>query len=62
MSLIDFTNKVEKEEQSKIKDKEIYKYIVDERILRVLFEGGIFQLRDIQKEAIRKGLFFRRSF
>ncbi len=35
---------------------------MDERILRVLFEDRIFQLRDIQKEAIRKGLFFQKSF
>jgi helicase len=30
--------------------------------LRVLFEQKIFKLRDIQKEAIEKGLFFRKSF
>ncbi|MBA7476719.1 hypothetical protein ES707_12113 [subsurface metagenome] len=34
----------------------------DERILRVLFELKIFKLREIQKEAIQKGLFFRKSF
>ncbi len=28
----------------------------------MLFEGKIFQLREIQKEAIKKGLFFRKSF
>ncbi|MFW9989723.1 MAG: DEAD/DEAH box helicase, partial [Candidatus Odinarchaeota archaeon] len=42
--------------------KEIFKFISDKRILRVLFEGKIFQLRQIQKEAISKGLFFRKSF
>jgi replicative superfamily II helicase len=36
--------------------------VQDERILRVLFELKIFALRDIQKEAIEKGLFFRKSF
>lgn len=41
---------------------EIFKFISDKRILRVLFEGKIFQLRQIQKEAIKKGLFFRKSF
>ncbi len=30
--------------------------------MRVLFENRIFELRDIQKEAIKKGLFFRKSF
>ena len=43
-------------------DKEIFKFIPDKRILRVLFEGKIFSLRQIQKEAIKKGLFFRKSF
>jgi len=28
----------------------------------VLFEQKIFKLRDIQKEAIKKGVFFRKSF
>ncbi|MBD3196032.1 MAG: DEAD/DEAH box helicase [Candidatus Lokiarchaeota archaeon] len=36
--------------------------ISDERILRVLLETNIFKLRKIQKEAIQKGLFFRKSF
>ncbi len=43
-------------------EREIFKYILDKRILRVLFENKIFELRDIQKEAIKKGLFFRKSF
>jgi helicase len=43
-------------------DKEIFKFIPDERILRVLFEGKIFSLRYIQKATIKKGLFFRKSF
>lgn len=43
-------------------DLEIFNYISDERILRVLFEQKIFELRDIQKKAIQKGLFFRKSF
>lgn len=60
MSLIDFTGKSTKEES--LEQTEIYKYIPDKRILRVLFENKIFELRDIQKEAIRKGLFFRKSF
>ena len=60
MSLIDFTGKSTKEET--LEKTEIYKYIPDKRILRVLFENKIFELRDIQKEAIQKGLFFRKSF
>ncbi|MFX1444132.1 MAG: DEAD/DEAH box helicase [Promethearchaeota archaeon] len=43
-------------------DREIFKFICDERILRVLFESRIFKLRDIQKDAIKEGLFFRKSF
>jgi len=43
-------------------DEEIFNYITDERILRVLFELKIFKLRDIQIEAIKKGLYFRKSF
>jgi len=31
-------------------------------MLKVLLESKIFELREIQKEAIRKGLFFRKSF
>ena len=41
---------------------EIFEYINDERILRVLLELKIFTLREIQKEAIRKGVFFQKSF
>ncbi|MHA2036250.1 MAG: DEAD/DEAH box helicase [Promethearchaeota archaeon] len=59
MSLTDFTGKITKES---LEDTEIYKYIPDKRILRVLFENKIFELREIQKEAIKKGLFFRKSF
>jgi helicase len=42
--------------------KEIFGYIADKRILRVLFENRIFKLREIQKRAIQQGLFFRKSF
>ena len=48
--------------EGNLEDKEIFKYIPDKRILRVMFENRIFGLRDIQKEAIEKGLFFRKSF
>ncbi|MFX0009090.1 MAG: DEAD/DEAH box helicase [Candidatus Hermodarchaeota archaeon] len=41
---------------------EIFQYVTDERILRVLLELKIFKLREIQKEAIRKGIFFQKSF
>ena len=41
---------------------EVMDYIQDERMLRVLLERKIFSFRDIQKEAIKKGLFFRKSF
>ena len=41
---------------------EIMDYVKDERMARVLFEHKIFSFRSIQKEAIQKGLFFRKSF
>ena len=59
MSLTKFTGKITKDT---LEDKEIFKYVPEKRILRVLFENKIFQLRDIQKEAIQKGLFFQKSF
>ncbi|MHA2204032.1 MAG: DEAD/DEAH box helicase [Candidatus Hodarchaeales archaeon] len=62
MSLTDFTEKVKDKEIQSIEETEIYKYIQDKRILRGLLENKIFNLRKIQKEAIRKGLFFRKSF
>jgi replicative superfamily II helicase len=60
MSIIDFTG--EKPEESSLEETEIFKFIPDKRILRVLFENKIFNLREIQKEAVKKGLFFRKSF
>ncbi|MFX1480815.1 MAG: DEAD/DEAH box helicase, partial [Promethearchaeota archaeon] len=60
MSITDFTGK--DTEQNSIEETEIFKYIPDKRILRVLYESNIFELREIQKEAIKKGLFFRKSF
>jgi replicative superfamily II helicase len=42
--------------------EEIFQYISDERILRVLLELKIFKLREIQKKAIKKGVFFQKSF
>ncbi|MFW9901416.1 MAG: DEAD/DEAH box helicase, partial [Candidatus Thorarchaeota archaeon] len=62
MTLTDYTDKIEEEELESTNDREIFKFIFDKRILRVLFEGRIFQLRKIQKEAIKRGLFFRKSF
>lgn len=62
MTLTDFTDKIDEKDVGSNIDKEIFKYINDKRILRVLFECRIFQLREIQKEAIKKGLFFRKSF
>jgi len=61
MSLTNYTNSKKSlvEEET---EEEIFEYVQDERILRVLFEQKIFKLRQIQKEAIQKGLFFRKSF
>jgi replicative superfamily II helicase len=61
MSLINYTNSKNLQEQEET-EEEIFQYVQDERILRVLFEQKIFKLREIQKEAIQKGLFFRKSF
>ncbi len=47
MRLTKFTGKITKDP---LEDKEIFKYIPDKRILRVLLENKIFQLREIQKE------------
>jgi helicase len=59
MSLTDFNKKINEDSMEKT---EIFKFIPDKRILRVLFENRIFELRKIQKEAIQKGLFFQKSF
>ena len=61
ITIIDYVKDGE-EPEGNIEDTEIFKYIPDKRILRVMFENRIFGLRDIQKEAIEKGLFFRKSF
>ncbi|MFW9971415.1 MAG: DEAD/DEAH box helicase, partial [Candidatus Odinarchaeota archaeon] len=61
MSITDFSDSVEEKLESN-PNEEIFKFIPDKRILRVLFEEKIFSLRDIQKEAIKNGLFFRKSF
>ncbi|MHA2197769.1 MAG: DEAD/DEAH box helicase [Promethearchaeota archaeon] len=62
MSLSNYTRKIKGNKIQFIEETEIYKYIQDKRILRGLFENKIFDLRKIQKEAITKGLFFRKSF
>ncbi|MFW9822593.1 MAG: DEAD/DEAH box helicase [Candidatus Thorarchaeota archaeon] len=59
MSIIDFAENFSKDT---LRDAEITKFIPDKRILRVLLENRIFDLREIQKEAIKKGLFFQKSF
>ncbi len=62
ITLTDFTDKIKKKDIEKSPEREIFKYLSDKRILRVLFEGKIFSLRQIQIESIKKGLFFRKSF
>ena len=61
MSLTNYTHSKNTQEEEGLKE-EIFQYIHDERVLRVLFEQKIFKLRQIQKEAIQNGLFFRKSF
>jgi len=61
MSLTNYTNSKKSLVEERT-DEEIFEYVQDEHILRVLFEQKIFKLRQIQKEAIQKGLFFRKSF
>ncbi|MFX1377902.1 MAG: DEAD/DEAH box helicase [Promethearchaeota archaeon] len=62
MVLTDFTDKIKKKELETEAENEIFKYVSDKRILRVLFEGRIFSLRQIQIDTIKMGLFFRKSF
>ncbi|MFX0155109.1 MAG: DEAD/DEAH box helicase [Candidatus Hodarchaeota archaeon] len=62
MTITDFSDDIGDDEIDTDSNREIFKFITDKRILRVLFESKIFRLRDIQKEAIKKGLFFRKSF
>ena len=56
MTLSDFASPSEDE------PSEIYDYIDDERIIRILFKNNIYALRDIQKNAIERGLYFGKSF
>lgn len=56
MSITRFTKETGK------RKSEIHDYVDDERIIRVLFKNNIYFLREIQKESIRKGLFFNKSF
>ncbi|MFX0072024.1 MAG: DEAD/DEAH box helicase, partial [Candidatus Hermodarchaeota archaeon] len=62
ISISRYKHKKEEINDDRENKREIFKYLNDERILRVLFELKIFKLRDIQKEAIKKGLFFQKSF
>ncbi len=62
MSLFNYANSKSSQEEEEGLEEEIFRFIQDERVLRVLFEQKIFKLRQIQKEAIQKGLFFRKSF
>ncbi|MFX1410240.1 MAG: DEAD/DEAH box helicase [Promethearchaeota archaeon] len=62
MTIMNFVDDSKKDEIDSNTNRTIFKYILDKRILRVLFENKIFKLREIQKEAIKKGLFFRKSF
>ncbi|HEC40388.1 hypothetical protein LCGC14_0616410 [marine sediment metagenome] len=59
MNLTNFTGRIK---EDSLEYAEITKYIPDKRILRVLFENKIFQLREIQKKVIQKGSFFQKSF
>ncbi len=40
----------------------IKEFVDDERIIRILLKNNIYNLREIQKEAIIKGLYFNKSF
>ncbi len=62
MTILDYTDSDQEKQLEDLEEKEIFKLIPDDRILRVLLESKIFELRKIQKEAIQKGLFFRKSF
>lgn len=62
MDLINYAKNLQKKDPESREKDEIFKFVHDERLLRALFEAGIFELRNIQKEAIKNGLFFRKSF
>ncbi|KKK90987.1 hypothetical protein LCGC14_2717500, partial [marine sediment metagenome] len=62
MSITDFDKKRKDTQGSSLEESEIYKFVQDKKILRALLENRIFKLRKIQEEAIKKGLFFRKSF
>ena len=57
INITNYVGDTEDLDKNSIDDREIFKFICDERILRALFESRIFQLRDIQEYAIKKGLF-----
>lgn len=64
MVAISITNFTKEAQKSGLEGKdltELEHYFDDERIIEVLASSGIFQLRDVQKEAIEKGLFFCKS-
>ena len=51
-----------KKEKEKDETFEVQKFISEKKIVRALNRAQIYKLRRIQKEAIEKGLFFRKSF
>jgi replicative superfamily II helicase len=62
ISLEDFIKDERRFDEPSPDIQEVLTLVYDEKLLRVLFEERIFQLRQIQKQAIKKGLFFRKSF
>ncbi len=51
MSLTNYTNSKGSQEEEGL-EEEIFQFIHDMRLLRVLFEQKIFKLRQIQKERV----------
>lgn len=55
-------SKFMKDGSNEKKISELFEYLGDEKIIRVLLKNNIYELRDIQKEAVSKGLYFNKSF
>ncbi|MHA1337957.1 MAG: DEAD/DEAH box helicase, partial [Promethearchaeota archaeon] len=55
-------SKISDLKKEKDENFEVQKFISEKKIVRALNEARIYKLRRIQKEAIKKGLFFRKSF
>ncbi|MBD3353061.1 MAG: DEAD/DEAH box helicase, partial [Candidatus Lokiarchaeota archaeon] len=56
MTILNYINENESNKE------ELRNYINENHIFEVLIKNNVYNLRDIQKEAIEKGLFFKKNF